>query len=63
MSRGVQTIQKTAKKFKAAQAIGGGLAVVGFLLAANEQTIGILPLLGGLGCLLYGWIGAWWHHD
>lgn len=63
MSRDIQTIQKTAKKFKAAQAVGTVLAVVGILLAARQQPVGILPLLGGLGCLFYGWIGAWWHHD
>lgn len=61
---GVQTIEATGKKYKAIQAVGFVLVLIGVLLF----VVGPLGAAGvffciGLVILFYGRIGAWWHHE
>ena len=65
-----QSIELTAKKYKAMQLIGFAVAAVGMLLLVPGiglnngilVTIGAVVLFGGL---IANWLGrglAWWHH-
>ena len=59
----VQTVEATGKQFKAAQAVGFILALIGVILLFTEVFIvGGFFCVIGLIALLYGSIGAWWHH-
>jgi glucokinase len=60
----VQTIEKTGKKYKKAQLIGGICLGLGFAFLYNDSHgWASILLLTGLGSYLYGRMGAWWHHD
>ncbi len=59
----VQTIERTARKYKWAMFAGGVAIVFGlFLLMGGAPVLGGLLLAGGLIYYIYGRWGAWWHH-
>jgi uncharacterized membrane protein HdeD (DUF308 family) len=59
----IQTIQATAKKWKAIQIGGGLIALVGVVLAfTGAGTVSLVPAAIGFAVLIVGRIGAWWHH-
>jgi len=61
-----QTIQQTAKKWKALQAIGAVALIIGlvamFASAPDVTTAAIITTSAGLILYLVGRIAAWWHH-
>lgn len=59
----VQTIELTAKKYKAAMLIGLLLAFSGIpVLEAGYYKVGILLGFGGVALFIVARIEAWWHH-
>jgi len=62
----VQTIEQTAKSWKAAQLIGGLLLVVAIPwgVLGGERAIGPSLFLGVIGLIVYlaARMGSWWHH-
>ena len=66
----VQTIEKTGKKYKAAEIIGLSILFVGVFIGCaghlrNSEGGGIPGLmiaLVGLVIWVWGGLGAWWHH-
>lgn len=72
VERRTQTIEATGKPWKAAQAIGGlvmivggSLAVAGFLEAATARTAAyglVAAVLLGAPVYAVGRLGAWWFH-
>lgn len=61
-AKGVQTIEATAKKWKAAQLISGLVMCVGVVVALVIPLLGVLMVVVGLFALIGAKIGAWWHH-
>ena len=64
----LQTIEQTAKRWKAIQAVGVAAVLVSTVSCAATMskggaslTVSILGMLGGLGLLLFGRACAWWH--
>jgi hypothetical protein len=60
------TTQLTAKRYKAAQAIGATLIFCGmFSCMGGEQTAPVTGFLflGGLALAIWGKWSAWWHHS
>lgn len=59
-ARGVQTTERTSKKWKAVMAGGGLLTIIGILcLTANFQT-GLWVIAAGIILTLIGRTCAWW---
>jgi hypothetical protein len=59
----VTTTQQTAKRYKGAQLIGGGLLCLGIVLGlANQPIFGSTVGALGLAVYLFARIAAWWNH-
>lgn len=66
----VQTIQETSKKWKTFQLLGGISIVIGIVCLIASSSSGSGTGAGfsgffffiGLGALIYGAVGSWWHH-
>jgi uncharacterized membrane protein YvbJ len=68
----VQTIEKTAKKYKATTALGAGLIILGLVISfatCSQATDSDTPIYGGfialLGLIIHfvARVKTWWHHD
>lgn len=66
----VQTVEATGKSWKAMQAFGVGVILVGTFacmrsISESSEDGGVVSalfLLGGFGLFAMGRIGAWWNH-
>ncbi len=68
----VQTIEKTAKKYKVQILIGVFLMILGFLLIISSVSgqqlnvvtgiLGVLATVGGVIWLITAEFSSWWHH-
>ncbi len=68
----VQTIKKTAKKYKVQMLIGVFLIILGFLLIISSVSgqqlnvvtgiLGVLATVGGVVWLITAEFSSWWHH-
>lgn len=69
MERPVTTVQQTAKRYKAMQAIGVVVLIFGVVACSASTSTGdapsgisLLMVFGGLMLYLAGRVLAWWHH-
>jgi len=68
----VQTIEKTAKKYRVQILIGVFLMILGFLLIISSVSgqqlnvvtgiLGVLTTVGGVIWLIIAEFSSWWHH-
>jgi len=64
MRQVVRTVERTAKRWKAAQLVGMGLMVLGIAIGCGGGGMEALIIVGGSGAAVavVAAIGAWWHH-
>jgi hypothetical protein len=58
----VQTIEKTAKRWKKKTLIGLGIIIVGVIGAQESPSVAALLIALGLIVCIWAKVGAWWHH-
>ena len=62
MTVAVQTIEKTGKDWKVAQAVGAVAMLLGLPTCVVSGDAGAVVMLLGLATFIVGRVGAWWFH-
>lgn len=65
MSKHIQTIEKTGKRWKLLQLLGGLLLAFGIVIIIGQGPIEKAPWFigGGIGLMMLARIGVWWNHS